>query len=218
MSERSREKATRLVRKFMPGVRQLEGRLLPGAGAVPQLSTRGGDAIQTGTLLGVTVDPFGPNTVRVMYNGTGYVQVKWNGGHFHSFSGVGTVDIHAQDVRKETMTFALTGQASAALAVADGSSGHAATAFVHARRSPRARVLSQTASGNHGGAVQSGSVLTVNVASAKGNSVQLSDAGFGNVQVAWNGGPAHSFAGITKIVVHATRARNDQVIFTGPIG
>jgi hypothetical protein len=174
-------------------------------------------AIQTGNLLGVTVNQPGTNTARMNYNGTGNVQVKWNGGHLHSFSGVNTVDIHAQGGRRNKLTFSLTGPAGPALALFAAATGHAGTASVAEGAARHLRVQSSTLPKNHGGAVQSGTVLTVDVDDAKGNSVQLSDSGRGNIGVAWNGGPAHSFTGITMIVVHANRARNDQVIFTGPI-
>jgi hypothetical protein len=223
MSERSREKARAGFRKFTPAVSGLEGRLLPngtGHTALPDArgTTRGGVAIQTGTLLGVTVDRFAPNTVHVAYDGAGDVQVKWNAGRYHSFSGVETVDIHAQGVRRDTMTFTLAGQASPAFVVAAGSSGQAEPASVNNDGGPGAHALSDTPYKNHGDAIASGAVLTVAVDDPKGNSVQLSDAGSGDIQVAWNGGPAYSFTGITTIVVHAKQARNDQVILTGPMG
>ena len=216
MSERLSEQPRRPFRMFSPGVRQLESRLLPSstahkAFAVPQVFTHHGDAIQTGSLLGVSVDRAGTNKVSITDGGSGNVRVDWNGGHVHSFGGVETVDVHAQNGRNDQITFNLYGEASAALAVEARPSGNTDTASVNDGGHPLVRVLDSI---DHGEATQLGSVLTVKVDDSKGNSVQISDAGSGDIQIAWNRGPAYSFTGVTVILVHAEKARNDQVIFT----
>jgi hypothetical protein len=222
MADRPQEKPpTRTFRKFIPCLSALENRLSPSAAGHasflgPQVSNDHGVAIQTGPLLGVTVNRPGRNTVRVGYDGSGHAQVKWNGGHSSTYTGVAIVDIHAQGGRKNKFTFALVGSASAAAPLAAGAGGHAETAAAPRGRASL-RMLARAASQNHGNAVQSGAILTVDVADARGNSVQLSDAGAGGIQVAWNGGPPHSFTGISSIIIHALRARNDQIIFTGPV-
>jgi hypothetical protein len=55
-----------------------------------------GTAVQTGTVLTVTVDKPISNTVLISNEGGGAVQVEWNRGTVHSFSGVETivVDTH----------------------------------------------------------------------------------------------------------------------------
>jgi hypothetical protein len=221
MSQRLRMQVTRRPKTFFPEVGRLESRFVPSAGgsialARAQASSHG-VAIQTGTLLGVTVNKPGKNSVFVAYDGIGNAQVSWNVGHVHAFSGVGTVDVHSQGARKDKFTFDLVGRASPALAVG-GVGNHTESALRHDGARVRVRAQSRTPSPNQGNATQSGVVLTVDVDDRKGNFVQISDAGAGNIQVAWNSGPARAFAGVSTIVVHATMARNDSIIFTGPFG
>jgi hypothetical protein len=63
-------------------------------------------------------------------------------------------------------------------------------------------------------AVQTGSELTVTVNRPKTNVVQITNGGAGDVQVEWNGGMVHSFAGVATIVVNTRNARTDQVTLT----
>jgi hypothetical protein len=149
----------------------------------------------------------------VAYDGVGNAQVSWNGGRVHAFSGVASVDLHSQGARRNKFTFQLVGRASAALALAPGSIGRAETAFVRPAGAARAHPLGRTPSPNHGNASQSGVVLTVDVDYAKGNSVTIGEVGAGAIKVTWNDGLAHSFSGVSTIIVHASRARNDYVIF-----
>jgi len=65
-----------------------------------------------------------------------------------------------------------------------------------------------------GDAVQSGPVFFVTVNNQATNTVQVSEGGAGTILVAWNGGPVHSFDGIATTVVHAEKARNDQITFS----
>jgi hypothetical protein len=55
-----------------------------------------GKAVQTGSLLTITVDNPATNTVEISNYGAGTVHVEWNGGAVHSFNGVETivVDTH----------------------------------------------------------------------------------------------------------------------------
>ena len=49
-----------------------------------------------------------------------------------------------------------------------------------------------------------------------GNNVQILDQGAGTIDVQWNDGAVHSFTGVTTILVHATKAREDQITFYTP--
>jgi hypothetical protein len=58
-----------------------------------------GSAIQSGSILTVTVDNPTTNIVAISNNGAGAVEVKWNGGAAHSFTNVATIEV---DTRKAT--------------------------------------------------------------------------------------------------------------------
>jgi hypothetical protein len=45
------------------------------------------------------------------------------------------------------------------------------------------------------------------------NTVQVTDVHTGNVQAQWNGGPLHSFTGVTTDFIEAERARHDRITF-----
>jgi hypothetical protein len=60
-----------------------------------------GTAVQSGSVLTVTVDNRTTNTVEISNSGGGAVAVEWNGGAVHSFSGVETVDVDTQKARKD---------------------------------------------------------------------------------------------------------------------
>jgi hypothetical protein len=220
MSDRSSGQALRPRRTFTPGVKRLEDRFLLSSAQrssllVPQAVKHDGNAVQTGTLLGVTADRSGTNKVHVTDNGAGFVQVDWNGSSVHSFAGIDTVDVHTQKGKKDVITFGLTGGPSVALDDLARPPGEADSRLTPGETlHPLIRVLKRT-SQKDGVAVQSGTVLTVTVHESKGNSVQISDKS-GDILVAWNGGSPESFEGINAIVVNAQKARNDQVIFTEP--
>jgi hypothetical protein len=64
----------------------------------------GGIAIQSGSLLTVTVDRPRTNVVQITNEGAGNVQVEWNGGPVHSFSGVANIIVDAKNARKDQVT------------------------------------------------------------------------------------------------------------------
>jgi hypothetical protein len=66
--------------------------------------------------------------------------------------------------------------------------------------------------------VQSGTVVSIGVGQPQGNTVQINDNEAGDVQGEWNGGPVHSFTGVSSTVIQAERARSNQITFhlTGP--
>ena len=64
-----------------------------------------------------------------------------------------------------------------------------------------------------GTAVQTSPDLTVAVNSPVTNTIHVNNTGAGKIAVEWNGGPFHSFAGVTEILVHAENARNDRITF-----
>jgi hypothetical protein len=62
-------------------------------------------------------------------------------------------------------------------------------------------------------AIQSGSVLSCFVGQPTMNAVQVTDDGRGHVKMSWNFGQPQEFAGVTKTVIQAQRARTDQFTF-----
>jgi hypothetical protein len=74
-----------------------------------------------------------------------------------------------------------------------------------------------------GGAVQTRSLLTVELGNKLGQpgieSLKVVDDGKGDIQVSWNGGPVHSFTGISKIVVDSKHTKTEDVTLelTGPL-
>jgi hypothetical protein len=63
-----------------------------------------GYAVQSGTLLTVTVNQPGTNVVQVTNEGGGNVQVEWNGGMAHAFTGVETIMVDTHNARKDQVT------------------------------------------------------------------------------------------------------------------
>jgi hypothetical protein len=67
-----------------------------------------------------------------------------------------------------------------------------------------------------------GAMLAIGVGQPRTNTVQVTDDHAGDVQAEWNGGPPHSWSGVTSIVVQAERAGANQITFnlisprTGP--
>jgi hypothetical protein len=64
----------------------------------------GGIAVQSGSLLTVTVDRPRTNVVQITNEGAGNVQVEWNGGPVHTFSGVAEIVVNARNARKDQVT------------------------------------------------------------------------------------------------------------------
>jgi hypothetical protein len=64
-----------------------------------------------------------------------------------------------------------------------------------------------------GFAVQTGPVLSVTCIRRQGNTMEVTDLGPGEITVAWNGGPPHSFTGVTTTNFLAENARHDQWTF-----
>lgn len=201
-------------REFLPGVKPLEQRvLLSSSGSLfthlfPLLPRTGGVSVQRGTLLGIGVGQPTANTAQVTDDGKGDIQAAWNGGPVKSFTGLTKTIVQAERARSDQITFNLTNARTSPAAVLVGSvvpveaatpgrSGHALD-IVHLARTS-------------GVAVQSGSLLTVTVDRPKTNVVEITNEGAGNVQVEWNGAPAHSFGGVETVVVDTTKARKDQV-------
>jgi hypothetical protein len=181
-----------------------------GGDDLPRLLPRiGGVSIQTGSELGIGVGQPTRNTVQVTDDHAGDVQAHWNGGLLHSFMGVTKIFIEAERARHDQITFNLTSPRTSPVAVAVGS--QVPTGVVPASEEGHARIIHGRTSGT---AVQSGSVLTVMVNRPQSNVVLFTNAGRGNVQVEWNGGMSHSFAGVATIVVNASNARKDVIILT----
>jgi len=60
---------------------------------------------------------------------------------------------------------------------------------------------------------QSGTVLGIGVGQRTTNTVHVTDDGQGGIQAEWNGGPVHSFTGITSSVIQTERSRSNQITF-----
>jgi hypothetical protein len=74
-----------------------------------------------------------------------------------------------------------------------------------------------------GAAFQTGSVLTVDLRNKVGqpglDTATIVDDGKGDIQVSWDGGPVHSFTGVSQIVFNSATTQTEQVAFqlTGPL-
>jgi hypothetical protein len=77
------------------------------AGAAParRILRTSGTAILSGTALSVTVNKPTSNQVLILDQGGGAVEVEWNGGAVHSFTGVTTILVHAETARNDQITF-----------------------------------------------------------------------------------------------------------------
>jgi hypothetical protein len=79
----------------------------PGHGQPRDLarhSRTSGAAVQSGSLLTVTVNRPNIDVVQINNEGGGAVQVEWNGGAAHSFSGVETIVVHTKNARMDQVT------------------------------------------------------------------------------------------------------------------
>ena len=77
---------------------------LPSESAHPQkvrIPRTSGIAVQSGSVLSVTVDKRTTNTVEISNSGGGAVAVEWNGGAVHSFAGIATIVVDTQNARKD---------------------------------------------------------------------------------------------------------------------
>jgi hypothetical protein len=60
-----------------------------------------GVAVQSGSVLTVTVSAPRNNSVELSNEGAGAVLVEWNGGAVHSFTGVATIVVDTQNAKKD---------------------------------------------------------------------------------------------------------------------
>jgi hypothetical protein len=60
-----------------------------------------GTAVQSGSVLTVMVNRPKSNVMQIVNAGAGNVQVEWNGGMSHSFTGVATIVVDASNARKD---------------------------------------------------------------------------------------------------------------------
>jgi hypothetical protein len=85
----------------------------------PRAPHTGGLAFQSGSVLNCVAGQPNRNTVQVIDKGQGTVEMSWNFGQFHTFTGVTTTIIQAQRARTNQFTFNLThGDTVTAVAVA----------------------------------------------------------------------------------------------------
>jgi hypothetical protein len=66
-----------------------------------RINRTSGVAVQSGSVLTVTVNKRTTNTVEISNSGGGAVAVEWNGGAVHSFAGIATIVVHTQNARKD---------------------------------------------------------------------------------------------------------------------
>jgi hypothetical protein len=73
----------------------------------------GGEAVQTGSLLTVylrnKVDQPALDTVKVVDDGKGDMQVSWDGGPVHAFTGISQIVVNSKPTVTEEVTFELSG-------------------------------------------------------------------------------------------------------------
>jgi hypothetical protein len=196
-----------MKRKFAPDLNPLETRFLLSALTFPDGSTytsptfvrlprTGGVSAQSGTLLSIGVGQRPGNMVNYTETGAGIVAAEWNGGPTHVFAGIGATIIQAERSRDDVIVF----QVGSASPVAAESSGQ--THPVHIQNARR----------TSGTAVQTGSLLTITVDRSTMNRVSISNYNHGAMVFAeWNGGAAHSFAGVSTIIVNVTNGTTDLV-------
>jgi hypothetical protein len=81
--------------------------VLPSDGANPQklrdlkVLRTSGSAVQSGSVLTVTVIKPTANTVAISNSGGGAVAVEWNGGAVHSFAGIATIVVDTQNAEND---------------------------------------------------------------------------------------------------------------------
>jgi hypothetical protein len=89
------------------------GSLVPTDAAIPggdqsrnlaRHARTSGNAVLSGSLLTVTVNRPNVDVVQINNEGGGAVQVEWNGGSAHSFSGVETIVVHTKNAREDQVT------------------------------------------------------------------------------------------------------------------
>jgi hypothetical protein len=212
MSNRMTRQRLAHRRGFIPAVNSMESRRLMSAGfrspiARPDARQMGGLAIQTGTVLTVTVDRPTSNTVQVSNLGAGNIDVAWDGSPVESFSGVATIDVRAEKARDDRIAFSLNADPGSSTDVK--ACARTANAAVTARA--EAKTLVDVAAKRIGVAAQRGTALFVTVTKPSSNNVNIIDDGAGLLEVQWNGSAVHSFANIDTVSVHAEGARNAEV-------
>jgi hypothetical protein len=220
MSDEQPRQNTAPSREFLPGVKPLEDRcLLSSAGSFGfsplfhMLPRTGGVSAQTGSMLAIGVGQPTTNTVQVTDDGKGDIQAEWNGGPVHSFTTVASTVIQAERARTNQITFNLTSPRTGPAAIAVGSLAIADAASSHGGDHVPQIHVARTS----GSAIQSGSLLTVDLTGRKTNIAQITNEGGGAVQVEWNGGPVHTFSGAAEVVVDTRNAQKDQVTLSDAV-
>ena len=125
----------------------------------------------------------------------------------HSFTGVQTVEVFTRRAQNNLVTITLPDPP------ADAGPARAEPGSRTGTLDLKAAIGRRTG----GTAVLTGSVLTVMVNKPSANKVQILDEGSA-VQVEWNGGSVHPFAGVATILVHTEKAtKNDVILDTPPL-
>jgi hypothetical protein len=159
--------------------------------------------IQSGTALTVGVGQRSSNTVNITDGGSGAATVEWNGRAPHSVMAFQAILVQAATSRRDRITINL--GSSTALATAGATTAATPTArthsqVIHALRSPRTGPI----------AVQTGTVLDINVTARKINQLAIENWNFGHmVQAQWSGSGVHTFTDVSTIIVVIRNGTND---------
>jgi hypothetical protein len=93
--------------EVMVGLQVPTDAALSSDGAPPQIlrltkaPRTSGTAVQSGSVLTVTVNKSTTNTVEISNSGEGAVAVEWNGGAVHSFAGIATIVVDTRNARQD---------------------------------------------------------------------------------------------------------------------
>jgi len=221
MNDKPSHEGSSATRKFCPEVKLLENRVLlsqsqhvdfPDGSSFnfflfQNLPRTGGVSMQSGSVLGIGVGQPKTNSAQVTDDGVGDDTVEWNGRPTQSFTGIKSTVIQIERAKTNTVTFHLVAPRTSPDAVAAGS--NVPTDAVLASEAGHRQQLVRLRT--NGAAVQSGSLLTVTVDKTKSNIVEISNEGGGAVAVEWNGGSAHSYTGVSTIVVDTKNAPKDLI-------
>lgn len=220
MSDEQPRQNTAPSREFLPGVKPLEDRcLLSSVGSLgftplfPTLPRTGGVSAQTGSMLAIGVGQPTTNTVHLTDDGHGDIDAEWNRRPAHSFTAVTSTVIQTGRARTNQIAIVLTSPRTGPAAVAVGSLAMADAATSAAGDHAREFRFARTS----GSAIQSGSLLIVNVTRPNTDIVQVTNEGGGVVQVEWNGGSVHTFSGVAEVIVDTRNARRDQVTLSDAV-
>jgi hypothetical protein len=204
-------------KKFVPDPDSLEGRLLLSRTVsfadgtsfffptFARLPRTGGALIQSGTALTVGVGQRTSNTVNLTNGASGTGLVEWNSRAPHTVTGVQSILVQAARSGRDQITINLA--AIDAFASAAGTTTSLALPKSHSHLLHALRPLRTS-----GTAVQTGTVLDINVTGRKINQLAIESWNFGHlVEPQWNGSGVHTFSDVSTIIIVIRNGTNDFV-------